>query len=133
MRLNRYTGYPFGTPLATLAHCLSLKYSTIFYWPTGYPHDIIMSSICKSAIPMTLYYLLQAHRLSYDTLPSSTGPQAFPVILFYVLLSHRLSLWYSIIFYWPTAYPYGTPLSSSGPLVIPVVFFYIPLALKLSL
>ena len=139
--LNRYTGYPFGTPLASLVHYLSLKYSTIFYWPIGYPHDTIMSSICHSAILMTLYYLLQAHRLSYDTLPTgfpcdtllcSTVPQAIPMVFYYFLLAHWRPLWYTTIFFWPTGYPYGILLYSTIPQAIPMILFYLLLSHRLS-
>ena len=58
--------------------------------------------------------------------------------LYYLLLAPCLSLWYSIIFYWPTAYHYGTLLlsscplptllSSTGSMPITMVLYYLHLA-----
>ena len=57
-----------------MAKWLSLWYSTIFFWLTGYPYCTLLSSVDRCAIPLVLYYHM---------------------------LAHWLSLWYSTIICWP--------------------------------
>ena len=98
-----------------LAPCLSLWYSTTFYWHTAY---------------------------TYSTLLPFIGPLTYPYGTHYNLLVPCLSLWYSTILYWlhaypygttifsrPTAFHYGTKLHSTGPLVHN--YFYWSTALSL--
>ena len=63
----------------------------------------------------------------------STDPLPLPMVLYYLLLAPCLSLWYSSIFYCPTAYTYGILLSSTGSLPIPKILYYILLTPCLSL
>ena len=51
------------------------------------------------------------------------------MVLYCLLLVPFLYLWYSTIFYWFPAYPYGTLPSSTAPLSIPMVLYYLLLAL----
>ena len=44
-----------------LAHCLSLWYTTTFYWPTAYIYGTLLPSTGILLIPMVLYYLLLVH------------------------------------------------------------------------
>ena len=55
------------------------------------------------------------------------------MLLYYLLHAPCLYLWYSTIFYCPTAYTFGTLLSSTGFLPITTVLFHLLLALCLSL
>ena len=70
-----------------LTNWLSLWYTTIFFWSTGY---------------------------LYGTQLASTGPLALTRVLDYLLLAHWLSLWYSAVCYCPTGYLYGTLPSSTS-------------------
>ena len=72
---------------------------------------------------------------SYGTLPFSTGPLAVSVIHYYLLLAHWLSLWYTLIFLWPTGPSFCTQLSPTYPLPphVSVVHYYLLLAHWLSL
>ena len=116
-----------------LSHWLSIWYTTIFYWPTGFIYDTLLYIL-------THYYLLLANWPTpcystifywpfgsfYGTLPSSpgpvapsnvtlpfaTGPLAISMVLYNFLLSHWLSLWHTTIFYWLTGYFLGTLLFS---------------------
>ena len=114
--------YPF-----LLVHWLSLWYTTIFYWPTGYPNGTLPSLISPLAIHMKHYYLLLAHWISkwYTT--------SISVVHYYLLLAHWISQWYTTLFYWPAVYLYGTLLTSTGPLDISMVYYLIMLAHWLSL
>ena len=105
-----------------LALWLSLWYTTIFYWPTGTPYVRLLSSPGPVA-------------QSYGTLPFSTGPLAVSVVHYYILLAHWLSLWYTLIFLWPTGPSYCTQLSSTSPLPphVSVVHYYLLLTHWLSL
>ena len=105
-----------------LALWLSLWYTTIFYWPTGPPYVRLLSSPGPVA-------------QSYGTLTFSTGPLAVSVVHYYLLLAHWLSLWYTLIFLWPTGPSYCTQLSSSSPLPphVSVVHYYLLLTHWLSL
>ena len=76
----------------------------------------LLHSTAFLSIPMVLYYLLLAHCLSLWYSTTSTGSLPIPMVFYYLLLAPCLSLWYYTIFYWPTAYHYGTLLQSSGPL-----------------
>ena len=117
--------YPF-----LLVHWLSLWYSTIFYWPTGYPNGTLPSPISPLAIPMIHYCLLLAHWISkwYTT--------SISLEHYYLLLAHWISqwyttlfywlaccvsLWYTTFFYWPTGYLYGLLPYHVGPLAISLV------------
>ena len=96
-----------------MTHWLSLRYSALFYWPTCYPYETLLSSTGPLAVSMVHYYLLLAHWLSMwytiifylfngppnGTLLSSTGPLAISTIPYHLLLAHWLTLWYTIIFY----------------------------------
>ena len=84
------------TPFFQLAHCLSLCYTAIFCWPTGY---------------------------LYGTLPSPIGPLAISMVHVPFLLGHWISLWYTSIFYCPTGYPYGTLPSSISQLAILLIHY----------
>ena len=101
---------------------LSLWYTTIFYWPTGPPYVRLLSSPGPVA-------------QSYGTLLFSTAPLAVSVVRYYLLLAHWLSLWYTLIFLWPTGPSFCTQLSSTGPLPphVSVVHYYLLLAHWLSL
>ena len=70
------------------------------------------------------------------------------MVIYYLLLAPCLYLWYSTIFFWLPAYPYGTlpttfywppdyphctQLSSTGPLPVSMVLYYLLLAPCLSL
>ena len=88
-----------------LTHWLSLWYTTLSYWPTGYQFGILLSS---------------------------TDPLDISMVHYLLLLAHWISLLYTSIFYWPTGYlfgtipspignHYGTLLPSSGPLEISMV------------
>ena len=110
-----YVTLPFSTdPLVVsivhycllMANWVSLWYTTIFYWPTGY---------------------------LYGAQTSSTGPLALPRVLYNLLLAHWLPLWYTTIFYCPTGYLYGTLASPTDPLDIPMVYYPLQLAHLLSL
>ena len=90
------------------AHCLSLWYSTTFFWPTAY---------------CTFLYWLHAYH--YGTLLPLSGPLPMPMLLYYLLLDHCLYICYSTILYWLPAYTFGTLLSSTGSLPIHMVLFYL--------
>ena len=135
-----------------LAHCISLLYCTIFYWPTAYPYGILLFSTGPQPIPMVHYYHLLVHwpipmvlnyhllapclSLWYSStfywLPDYTDGTLLPstyslpihMSLYYLLLAPCLSLWYPSSFNWPTAYPYGTILPSIDPLHIPMILYY---------
>ena len=47
------------------------------------------------------------------------------MVLYYLLLASCLYLWYSSIFFWLTAYPYGTALHFTGTLSILMVLYYL--------
>ena len=128
---------------------LSLWYTCIFYWPTGPPYVRLLSSpgpVAQSygtlpfstapvAVSVVHYYLLLAHWLSlWYTLIFlwPTGPH-FVHIYMYLLLAHWLSLWYITIFFLPTGYLYDTLLPSTGPLSISMVHYHLLLAHWLSL
>ena len=64
---------------------------------------------------------------------SSAGSLTLPRVLYYRLLASCLYLWCYTIFYWLSAYTYGTLLPSTGLLLIPMVLYYILLAHCLSL
>ena len=96
-----------------LAHWLSLRYTIIFYWPTGPPYCTQLS-YTDPLTPMRLC----------GTLLSSTGPLAISLVHYHLLLAHWLSLWYITTFYWPTGYLYSTLPSSTGPLAISMIQFY---------
>ena len=93
-----------------LANWLSLCYTAIFYWPTGY---------------------------LYGTLPSNVGPLAISLAIcmvpYYLRLAHWLSVWYTTLSYWSTGYLYGTIPSSTGLHAIHMVHFPPLLAQWLSL
>ena len=122
------TDYPYCTQLSStgplhvslvlyyllLAPCLSRWYSTIFYWLPSYPCGTLTSTV-PLPIPMLLYYLPIAHTYPFGTLLSSTGAMPIPIVLKCLLLVPCLYLWYSTVFYCPTAYTYGSLLSSNGP------------------
>ena len=116
-----HPAYTYATLLFLLAHCLYLWFFTTVYWPAGY----------------TMYRLYLWYSITfywppadlYGTLLTPAGSLHSTLVLFHRLLATAftnetllsllapcLSLWYSIIFYWPTAYHYGTLLLSSGPL-----------------
>ena len=78
-----------------LASCLSLWYSTIFYWPNAYTYGILLSSAGSLLIPMVLYVFYYPTAYTYGLLLSSNGP----------------------------AYPLGTLLSSSGPLPVDLCLY----------
>ena len=84
------------TPFFLLAHWLSLCYTAIFCWQTGY---------------------------LYGTLPSPIGPLAISMVHVPFLLGHWLSLWYTSIFYCPTGYQYGTIPSPIRKLAIPMIHY----------
>ena len=109
-----------------LTHWISVWYTSLSCWPTGFPYGTLLSSTGTMAIPMVHFCLLMAHWLSlwytilsywptgylYGTLVYSNGPLAIPLVHYPPLLAHWLSLWYTSIFYWPTGYLNGTLLSS---------------------
>ena len=99
-----YFNCPLTIPLILLyillANRLSLRYSSIFYWPIGYPYGTPLFQLPTD--------------YPFDTLLSSISPQAIPMILYNLLLAHRLSLWYSTIFDWRTDNSYGTHLTPTG-------------------
>ena len=117
-----------------LAIWLSLRYTNIFYSPTGHPYGT------PSIFYRHIGYL-------YDTLPSTTCLLAVPEVHYYLLLAQWPSLCYSTIFYWPTGSIYGTLPSSpspvapshvtlpfsTGPLAVSMVHYYLLLANWLSL
>ena len=137
-----------------LSHWLSLWYTTIFYWSTGFIYDTLLYI-------MTHYYLLLPNWpfLCYSTisywptgslcgaLPSSpgpvapsyvtlqfyTGPLAISLIHYNLLLSHWLSLWNTTIYFWPIGCLCGALLSSFGPLALSMLLCYLLLANWLSL
>ena len=74
------------------AHWLFLLYSTIFFWPTGYPYGTLLSSTDTQAIPMIPYIFYWPTGYRCGTLLSSSSPVAIPLVLYYHLLAHRLSL-----------------------------------------
>ena len=98
-----------------LAYLISLWYSTIFYWSTGYPFGTLLCSYWLTGYP-------------YDTLLSSASPLAVNMVLYDHLLAHPLFLLYSTIFYWHIGYLYDITLSFSDPHAIPLVLFYLLLA-----
>ena len=77
---------------------------------------------------MIRYYLLLTHLPIPMDSTISTGPLAVSVENYYLLLAHWLSLWYTIIFNWPTDSPYGTLAYSSGQLALPMIHYHFLLA-----
>ena len=149
---SRLHAYPYDTLLYStgslpihvvlyyllLAPCLSLLYSTVFYWVGFYTYDALLPSTGPLHILMVLYYLLLAHCLYlwystifYWPLPismellSSTAPG---LSICYLLLDPCFYLWYSTTFYWLPDYPYGTLLFSTGPFTITIVLAHLLLA-----
>ena len=119
-----------------LAHWLSLRYTSIFYWSTGPPCDTLPTSTGSMTLPMVHVLLLLANWLSLwytYTFFWPTGCSYGIYYVWYLLLAHWLSLWYTNNFYWPTGYLYGTLLSPIGPLVISMEHFYLLLTLRISL
>ena len=112
--------YLCGTHFLLLAPCLSIWYSTIFFWLTAYTYD--------SLLPLSLL-----HDYTYDTILPYIGSLPIPLILYCLLLTHCLSYWYSTTFHWPTSYTYVTLLRSTGSLPIPLVLFYLLLTYCLYL
>ena len=127
------TGYLYGTLLCPIVPMLSLWYTSIFYWPTGYLYG-------------TLPPLL-AHLIFYGTLHSPIGPLAIPMVHYYLLLAKSYLFFctlpsptgpldisiYTTIFYWLAGYLFGTLPSQTGPLDICNVHSYILLAHCISL
>ena len=100
-----------------LANWLSIWYTTMFYWSTGYLYGTLLSPIGPLAIPMVHYPPLLA----------------ISMIHYYLILAHWLSLWYATLPYWPTGYLFGTLLSSTGPLDISMLHCYLLLIHWISL
>ena len=117
-----------------LAHCLTLWYSTTFYWlpvslwysitfykVPAYHYGILLPSTGLLHIPMVLYYFLLANRLYpwYSTIFYWSLP--VPMELYYLLLIPGLSIWYSTIF----LCTYGTLLQSTDSLPTPILHYYL--------
>ena len=111
-----FPAYTYGIYYLLLDPYLYLWYSSIFYWLPVYTYGTLLPSTAFLPIPMVLYYLLLAHCLSLCYSTTSTGSLPIPMVFYYLLLAPCLSLWYYTIFYWPSAYHYGTLLHSSCPL-----------------
>ena len=150
--------YLYGTLPLLLAYLLSLWYTTLSYWPTGYPYGTLLSSTGPMAISMVHYPLLLAHWISllytaifywpagylfgtipspngnhYGTLLPSSGPLEISMVHSPLQSTHWLSLVYTLIFYWPTGYHYGTLPSPIDPMAISMVYYPLLLAHWLSL
>ena len=102
-----------------LTYWISLWYTFIFYWPTGYLYITLLSTIDPVAISMVHSYFLVAHWIS--------------LVHYHLLFAHMLSLWYTTLSYWPTDYPYATILSSTGQMAISMVHNPLLLAHWISL
>ena len=98
-----------------VTHWISIWYTILSYWPTGYIYDTLPSPFGLLVISMVYY-------------PSLTGPLDITLVYHYLLLTHWISLWYTTLSYWPTGYPYATLLSSTGPLDTSVVNYPLLLA-----
>ena len=108
---------PIRMPLyyLLLAPCLSLWYSSIFYWLPAYPYGTLLPSTghCLYQWNSTIFYsipaytyvnLLSSTAFTYDTLLPSSGSLNILMVIYYLLLANCLSLWHFITFNWPTAY-----------------------------
>ena len=111
-----------------LPHCLSLWYSTTFYWLPAYIYGTLLPSTGPLHIPMVIYYHLLTHCLYlwYSTI--FYWPLPIPMELYYLLLAPGISICYSTIFYWIPAFIYDTILLSTGSLTILMVLYYFLLA-----
>ena len=96
------TGYLWGT-LPSPIGLMAFRYTTIFNWPTGYPFGTLPSPIGPLAIPIVHTYLLLTTGYLFGTLPFPIGPLTILMLHCYLLLAHLIFLRYTtflLLAYW---------------------------------